>query len=133
LRFHIRKTAPYAKARGWEIPSIVQGFRLLPLRTIIAVTRTKGDGQDHEAYRLRIADEVSLLEVDVVLIFSKEPPRSKQEAYKTLRAETTIMEAPRPESFRPDPDLGFEPELVKIGPYSEPFFHTLFVLMHNVT
>src|SRR2546422_5573892 len=40
----------------------------------------EGAGQDHEAYRLRIADEVSLLEVDVVLIFSKEPPRSIQDA-----------------------------------------------------
>jgi len=38
------------------------------------------DGQNDEAYRLRIADEVSLLEVGVILVFPIEPPRSVHNA-----------------------------------------------------
>src|SRR5439155_24982072 len=60
-------------------------------------------------------------------------PKNRQDAYKTLRAESIIMEAPKPESFLPEPDLGLAAELVWISLYADLSLHSLFVLMHNVT
>src|SRR6266702_4614980 len=76
LRFHIRKPAPDSKATGLENSVNNSGLSASSPKNNCRCDKDEGDGQDNESYGLRIADQVSLLAVDVVLILTKESPRS---------------------------------------------------------
>ncbi len=57
----------------------------------------EGEGQDNDAYGLGFVEEVSLLEVEVVLVVPVEPPSSKQDA----QSRNDNHGSPKPREFSP--------------------------------